>query len=102
MRMTKRKPVPVSEILREEFMKPLGLTQDELAKAADVSRRTVNELCNDRRAITADMAVRLSKVLGTSAEFWLGLQTRIDLWHALYGPDAKQKFARIRPVNKAA
>jgi addiction module HigA family antidote len=56
MLMTRRKPVTVGEILAEEFLTPLGLTQGELAKAMGVPRKLVNELCNDRRAVTADGA----------------------------------------------
>ena len=60
-RMTKRRPVSVGEVLGEEFMKPLGLTQTALAEAMGVERRLVNEICNDRRAVTVDTAVTLTR-----------------------------------------
>jgi addiction module HigA family antidote len=65
--------------LSEEFLKPAGITQERFANALGVSRRTVNEIVRGRRSITAEMAIRLSKVLGTSAEMWLGLQADYDL-----------------------
>ena len=66
MLMTKRKPTRVGEILVEEFMEPLGLTRGDLAEAMGVQRKHVNELCNDRRAITADTALMLARVLETA------------------------------------
>jgi addiction module HigA family antidote len=83
MLMTKRKPSSVGEVLIEEFMKPLGLTQGQLAQAMGVPRKHVNELCNDRRAITADTALMLARVFGNSADFWLNAQRCTDLWEAL-------------------
>ena len=71
MLITKRKPASVGEILAKEFIEPLGLTQGDLAQAMGVPRKHVNELCNDRRAITADTALMLSRVFGNSADFWL-------------------------------
>ena len=72
-------PIHPGEILSEEFLRPAGITQERFAKALGVSRRTVNEIVRGRRSVTAEMALRLSKVLGTSAELWLGLQTDYDL-----------------------
>ncbi len=74
-----RVPIHAGEILSEEFLKPAGITQERFAKALGVSRRSVNEIVRGRRSITAEMAIRLSKVLGTSAEMWLGLQADYDL-----------------------
>ncbi len=88
MLMTKRKPASVGEILVDEFMEPLGLTQGDLAEAMGVPRKHVNELCNDRRAITADTALMLARVFGNSADFWLNVQRRNDLWEALHSPSA--------------
>ena len=84
MLMTKRKPASIGEILVEEFMKPLALTQGDLAEAMGVPRKHVNELCNDRRTVTADTALMLARVFGNSAEFWLNVQRRNDLWDALH------------------
>ena len=102
MLMTKRKPASVGEILVDEFMEPLGLTQGDLAEAMGVPRKHVNELCNDRRAITADTALMLARVFGNSADFWLNLQRRKDLWEALHSPERRQRIERARPVRPAA
>jgi len=80
--MTKRKPASVGEILVEEFMKPMGLTQGAVAQAMGVPRKHVNELCNERRAMAATMAPSLARVFGNSPEFWLNLQRRTDLWQS--------------------
>jgi addiction module HigA family antidote len=79
--MTPKKlpPVHPGEILREEFMKPLGLSQNRLGRDLGVSPRRINEIVHGKRSITADTALRLSRYFGTSAEFWLGLQTDYDL-----------------------
>lgn len=86
MLTTKRKPVTVGEMLTEEFMKPLGLTQGALAEAMGVPRKHVNELCNDRRSVTAPTALILARVFGNSPEFWLNVQRRTDLWEAMNSP----------------
>jgi len=70
------------DVLRKEFIARYDITQDALAKALGVSRYSVNQLVNDRRNITAEMALRLSKVLGTTPEFWLNLQMSTDLARA--------------------
>jgi addiction module HigA family antidote len=88
MLTTKRKPVSVSEILVEEFMEPMGLTQGALAKAMGVQRKHVNELCNGRRSVTAATALILARVFGNSADFWLNVQRRSDLWDAMQSPRA--------------
>ena len=102
MLMTKRKPASVGEILREEFMDPLGLTQAALAQAMGVPRKHVNELCMDRRAITADTALILARVFGNSADFWLNTQRRVDLWNALNSPQRAARIRRARPIERAA
>ncbi|MCA3235765.1 MAG: HigA family addiction module antidote protein [Cupriavidus sp.] len=102
MLMTERKPVSVGEMLREEFMEPLGLTQAQLAEAMGVQRKHVNELCTNRRSITADTALMLARVFGNSADFWLNLQRRNDLWEALHSPERRQRIERARPIEKAA
>jgi antitoxin HigA-1 len=74
MLTTKRKPASVGEILIKEFMAPMGLSQGALAKAMGVQRKHVNELCNDRRKVTAPTALILARVFGNSADFWLNVQ----------------------------
>lgn len=100
--MTKRKPVAVGEMLREEFMAPLRLSQTALAAAMGVERRLVNELCNGRRAVTADTALMLARVFGNTAEFWLNLQRRMDLWEAWNTPARRTRIERARPLRRAA
>ena len=78
---TPRKLAPVhpGEILLEEFMKPLGLSQNRLGRDLGVPPRRINEIVHGKRSVTADTALRLSRYFGTSAEFWLGLQAYYDL-----------------------
>jgi addiction module HigA family antidote len=102
MLMTKRKPVGVGEILVQEFMEPMGLTQGALAKAMGVQRKHVNELCNNRRAVTAPTALILARVFGNSPEFWLNLQRRSDLWEAMNSPRDRERIKRARPLRTAA
>lgn len=102
MLMTKRKPVSVGEILTEEFMRPLGLTQAALADAMGVPRKHVNELCNDRRNVTAATALILARVFGNSPEFWLNMQRRGELWDVMNSPDERARVERARPLQTAA
>jgi addiction module HigA family antidote len=67
-----------------------------------VPRKHVNELCNNRRAITADTAPMLARVVGNSADFWLNVQRRNDLWEALHSPKRRQRIERAKPVRPAA
>ncbi|MGJ5024036.1 HigA family addiction module antitoxin [Bradyrhizobium sp. SZCCHNR1015] len=102
MLMTKRKPATVAEILVEEFMQPLGLTQTALATAMGVQRKHVNELCNGKRNVTASTALILARVFGNSPEFWLNVQRRSDLWEALHSPRERKRIERAKPLNSAA
>jgi antitoxin HigA-1 len=102
MFMTKRKPATVGEILVEEFMRPMAVTQVALAKAMGVQRKHVNELCNDRRTITAATALILARVFGNSPDFWLNVQQRTDLWEAMNSPRERQRIGRAKPLGKAA
>jgi antitoxin HigA-1 len=72
-------PVHPGEILQEEFLIPLGVSQYQLAKAVDVPARRINEIVHGQRRVTADTALRLSRYFGTSERFWLNLQARYDL-----------------------
>jgi addiction module HigA family antidote len=102
MLMTKRKPATVGEILVQEFMEPLDLTQGALAEAMGVSRKHVNELCNDRRSVTAPTALILARVFGNSPDFWLNVQRRHDLWEAMHSPRELARIERARPLPSAA
>ncbi len=102
MLSTKRKPASVGEILIEEFMEPMGLTQGALAEAMGVQRKHVNELCNGRRAVTAPTALILARVFGNSPDFWLNAQRRNDLWAAMHSPRERERIERARPLAPAA
>ena len=84
-----RPPTHPGEMLLEEFLKPLGMTQVELAKKINVSYPRVNEIINGKRGITPDTALRLSALFGTTPEVWLNGQRNWDLWHAMRAPEAK-------------
>jgi addiction module HigA family antidote len=101
MLITKRKPASVGEILVEEFMQPMGLTQAALATAMGVQRKHVNELCNNRRTVTAPTALILARVFGNSADFWLNVQRRCDLWAAMNSPRDRERIKRARPLRAA-
>jgi addiction module HigA family antidote len=79
MAARKLSPVHPGEVLQEEFLKPLGVSQYRLAKEISVSPRRVNEIVHGSRAITADTALRLARYFGTTDRFWLNLQARYDL-----------------------
>lgn len=102
MLITKRQLASVGEILLEEFIQPMGLTQGALADAMGVPRKHVNELCNNRRAITAPTALILARVFGNSPDFWLNTQRRTDLWDAMHTPREQARIARARPLTMAA
>ena len=99
--MTKRKPSTVAEILIEEFMEPMALTQAALAAAMGVQRKHVNELCNNRRSVTAATALILARVFGNSPEFWLNVQRRCDLWDAMNSPRDRERIKRAKPLKAA-
>ncbi len=102
MLKTKRKPASVSEILVEEFMRPMELTQTVLAEAMGVPRKHVNELCNNRWAVTAPTALILARVFGNSPDFWLNVQRRTDLWEATHSPRELARIERAKPLSSAA
>lgn len=79
MRMRKMAPVHPGEILFEEFLKPLGISQYRLAKDISVPPRRINEIVQGKRSVTADTALRLARYFGLSERFWLNLQSRYDL-----------------------
>ncbi|GLS34888.1 hypothetical protein GCM10010869_04760 [Mesorhizobium tianshanense] len=84
-------PVRPGEVLHERFLTPGSITQDQLARALLVSRFSVNQIVNGRRAVTADMALRLAIVTSTTPEFWLNLQRNVDLY------EARLKLADVIP-----
>lgn len=82
MRQRKRRPTHPGLILRQEFLEPLGLSQREVADRMGYEVKTINRLINERGRVTARVALGLSEVLGTTAQFWLNLQNSLDLWEA--------------------
>ncbi|WP_040508050.1 HigA family addiction module antitoxin [Leptospira wolffii] len=81
--MNKRKPTHPGEILLEDIIKPLGLTITEAAKDLGISRKTLSEIVNCKSPVTPEMAVRIGIATNTSAESWLSMQTKLDLWTAM-------------------
>lgn len=89
-----RPPTPPGEMLLEEYLKPRGITQVELAGRMGVPIQRVNTIINGKRGITAETAILLSEALDTSAELWMGLQANHDLWHALRKRSARRSSLR--------
>jgi antitoxin HigA-1 len=83
MMPTQRKPAHPGRILRNMYVKPLNLTITDLAKALNVSRKTVSAIVNERKSVTPEMALRLSRAFGTTPDLWLNLQKKYDLWLAM-------------------
>ena len=98
--MAKLSPIPPGEILLEEYLKPLGISQNQLARDIDIPVSRVSEIVRGTRAITADTAIRLAEYLGTSPELWLGLQSDYDL-RRIRGTTWPEIKRRIR-ARKAA
>ena len=90
-----RRPTHPGEILREDVLPALDMSQTEFAKLLDVSRVTVSELLLEKRALTADMAVRIATLLKTTPESWLRMQEALDLWQVTQEPD---KLAAVKPL----
>lgn len=98
---THRAPTHPGEMLREEFLEPLALTQTEAAERLGISFPRLNELINGKRGVTPDTALRLSRLLNTSPGFWLNLQQAWDLYHAMHAPGAAE-IRKIRPLRQLA
>jgi addiction module HigA family antidote len=87
-------------MLAKEFLEPLGMTQTELAARIGVSYPRINELVHGRRGVTPDTALRLERLLGMEAQFWLNLQLAWDLYRASRSPAAR-RIRAIRPIRRA-
>jgi len=85
-------------MLLEEFLKPLGISQSALAVRLSVSFPRLNEIIRGKRGVTPDTALRLARVVGMSADFWLGLQQDWDLWHAMRSENASE-IADLEPLQ---
>lgn len=91
------RPTHPGEMLREDFLPDYGLTVASLAEALGVSRQTVNELLRERRAVSPEMALRLSRLFGNTPEFWVNAQRAVDLWEASRA--LKTTLERIHPLG---
>ena len=96
----KREPTHPGCILKEEFLTPLEITQSHLAKVLHTSFRAINELVNEKRGITVEMALRLSKYFGTSPQLWLNLQNQYDLYRV--SKKKSELFEKVKPCEKVA
>lgn len=94
-----RRPTHPGEMLREDFLPDYELSVSGLADAVGVSRQTINELLRERRAVSPEMAIRLSRLFGNSPEFWLNAQRAVDLWDAERA--IENDVARIQPLSAA-
>ena len=93
-----RPPTHPGEMLLEEFLRPLGISQSAFAIRLGVSFPRLNEVIRGKRSVTPDTALRLERVLGMSADFWLGLQVDWDVWHAMRSTRAAA-IARLQPLQ---
>lgn len=93
----KRKPTHPGEMLREDILPDYGLTVSGLADSLGVSRQSINELVREKRALSPEMAIRLSRLFNNSPEFWLNAQRAVDLWVASQA--LKKEVSRIRPLH---
>jgi addiction module HigA family antidote len=87
-------------MLLEEFLRPMGISQSAFAIRLGISFPRLNEIIRGKRGVTPDTALRLERVLGMPADFWLGLQLDWDLWHAMRGQHAEE-IARLEPLHQA-
>ena len=94
-------PVRPGQILLDWFLKPLGISQSEFARRIGISYPRLNQVVHGKRGVTADTAVRLSRVLGTSPEFWLDLEQRWRVWAVLHSPRAGE-IERLEPLSRVA
>ena len=97
LRNPNRRPTHPGAILREDVLPALEMTQTELAQRLGVSRLTVSELLHEKRSMTAEMALRVAKLLNTTPESWLRMQQAVDLWVVQQKPE---KLVNIKPLKK--
>jgi addiction module HigA family antidote len=93
-----RKPTHPGELIREDLLPELGMSQNQLALLIGVSRRVISDIVNERRRITPDLAFRLARVFNSTPELWLNMQQAVDLWEtqAVHG----REYERIQPVRE--
>lgn len=96
---TKRPPTHPGEMLLQEFLEPLELTQVELAQRIGVPFQRINQIVKQKRSVTPDTALRFAQLLGTTPEFWLNLQQNWDLYEAM--TSSAKEISRIKPLKRA-
>jgi len=99
LRDPKRRPTHPGAVLRHDIFGPLEITQTELARRLGVSRLSVSELLLEKRALSADMAIRIAKLTDTTPESWLRMQEAVDLWELGRNPN---RYKHIEPLGEAA
>lgn len=95
-----RRPITPGAVLREDYLEPLQLTQQTVADTIGVDRTSLNEVLNARRGVTPEMALRLARAFGPAPQYWLNLQTAVDLYDAQHSPKAAA-IAKIRSLVSA-
>ncbi|AHE60325.1 HigA family addiction module antitoxin [Escherichia albertii] len=100
MKQATRKPTTVGDILLYEYLEPLELKINELAEILHVHRNTVSALVNNNRKLTMDMAYRLAKAFDTSVDFWINLQTAVDLWEVENDMRVQEELSRITTAEE--
>ncbi len=98
---THRAPTHPGEMLNEEFLVPLGISQSRLALEIKVPFQRINLIVNGKRAVTPDTALRLARFFGTTPDFWLNLQLAWDVYQAMHAPEAKD-IESIQPLKRAS
>lgn len=98
---THRPPTHPGEMLQEEFLTPLGISLSEFARRIEVSYPRLHEIVHGKRGVTSDTALRLERVTGMSAGFWLTLPQQWDLWHLKRNPAEQNKLAQLKPLEPA-
>jgi addiction module HigA family antidote len=96
---THEAPPGAGEILVEEFLKPMNITQTDFANRIGVTFHRLNEIVNGRRGVSTDTALRFSRALGTTPDLWLNIQRSADLYQALHSPKARE-IAQIQPISE--
>jgi addiction module HigA family antidote len=98
MRRMIRRPTHPGNIIKEDYLLPLSIAIKDMADTLGVSRKTLSKIINERGAITPDMALRLSRALDTTPDFWLNLQKNYDLWHA---ETASKEWQKVKPFPQS-
>ena len=99
MRAGKRAPIHPGRMLLKDYIEPLNITVTSVAEMLGVSRKAVSAIVNERKSVTPDMALRLSRAFSTTPELWLNMQKKYDLWHAA---QENQEWKKIKPISQEA